>query len=323
MGRFSEGIVRSMCSESNILLQFDSVGTFDKAQASWNWVNEDTQKVFILVADPNLCNSGLDRDPWSVTHATFNPATREVRLNATKKRWAEVIYDYKIDFGAAEATTMQKRTSILDYAYNNAFEIPLTRTFGPNLFDFKFNDPTDNALAVQFGVKCNDCGLFGRLKFVGRIEGNYILGVTKFDLGLTPEGVHAVLNLELLFSGRYELGMYGLPDMKEVFPSPDIPLLYSWKIDGIIELGPKIRLQTGFELESIKGKARLTTGLTATVPDDSIARLSFRSDDVFQVNGWTPTFEVQPVDLDAQISAVVQLYFQVVPAFDFVILSEC
>ncbi|KAF2677022.1 hypothetical protein K458DRAFT_396285 [Lentithecium fluviatile CBS 122367] len=280
--------------------QITQLELFDQAQTSWEWVNQDVQKSFILVADPALCNSGLSLDPWLVDHAKFDSATLEVRLDAAKKEWTEVIYEYKIDFGAADTGTAQKRSSIFDRELDAAFKIPLTRrTFGSRLFGSSVKDPINNAIGVQFGVNCIDCGLFGRLKFIGHIKGNF-LGVTQLDASLTLESVHAALSLKFLFSGRYKLGMYGLPDLKKTFDIVHIPLPYSWKIDGIVKFGPKAKIQRGFEVDSIEGNAKLTAGCTATVPDDS----------------------VQPINLDPQVSALVNFYLQIVPAFDFVILKQ-
>jgi len=322
MERFADGIIEATCSE-NMVLQFGQRSVFATARKQWEWVNQNPQNALVLVGDPVLCKSGISRDPWLASHIIFDPATLVVRLDAAKKTWSEVTDEYEIDFGAAATRPTQKR-SFLDDAYDLAYEVPLATKFPTNLFSFHAGNPSESEM--DFKVNCQQCGISGKLFFTGRIAGNYLTGVTQLDLSLVPVGIEATLNLEFLFAGVYKPGMYGLPDAKAVLDVYDVSLLdllpAGWLISGLIDLGPGIKIQAGVELDSLEGTAQVRTGFTAKVPEDSVARLALRSEDVVQWNGWLPNIEVQPIALEAEVSALVKFYAQIVPSFDFVIFGE-
>ncbi|KAK4445695.1 hypothetical protein QBC34DRAFT_471872 [Podospora aff. communis PSN243] len=323
MERFIDGISEATCSE-DMILRFSQRQAFVMAQTQWNWVNLGANRAFVLVSDPALCSSGISRDPWLVSHIAFDPAALVIRLDAVKKMWSEVTYEYELNFGAALTRPTPNKRALLDFAYDGAYEIPLTTPFPTDLFAFTAGD--SGAANFKFDVKCQQCGIFGKLAISGYAAGNYLTGVKQVDFSVRPFGVRADLNLELFFSGQYQPGMYGLPDIKAVQPLLDKSLLAllpaGWLIDGLVDLGPAIRIEAGVELESLSGTARLGAGLTATVPEDSVARLALKSEDVLQVDGWIPDIEVKPISLEAQVTAIVKLYTQIVPSFDCVIFGQ-
>ncbi|KAL5317086.1 hypothetical protein ACEPPN_014180 [Leptodophora sp. 'Broadleaf-Isolate-01'] len=135
MERFAAGLVSAECTE-NLVFHFSHRSDFDRARRSWDWVNGDAQRAFVLVGSPELCKSGTRRDPWLVRHVTYETDTLVARVDTVKKAWTEVTYAYDIDFGAADSASAQrKRSSFWDLEFERAFEIPLTTTLGP-AYDF-------------------------------------------------------------------------------------------------------------------------------------------------------------------------------------------
>ncbi|KAK1832041.1 hypothetical protein QBC39DRAFT_305847 [Podospora conica] len=326
MERFSWGISRATCSES-IQVTFSQRSTFELARHAWEWVNQDDKRSFVLVADPILCNSGDDRHPWAVVGTTTDSSTLTITLQATRKEWRQVTYKYDIDFGAVATnpTAVRKRLDLPPW--DGAFEAPLDIKL-PSTLPLHVGDDTN---FVDFQVNCKDCGLSGRLLFEGHIQGGvFPFYLERCDISIKPIGVRAAIDLELLFAGAYENGMYNMPDLGKDFDLPDIPIPIpggSWHVDGIFELGPEIKLQAGIRVESLKGNARLTTGFAVEIPDNSVMGLDLThltpgSGKLVIVEGWKPTFDVRPPKLEAELAAVVNLYFQASPSFDLVAFGQ-
>jgi hypothetical protein len=61
------------CSET-MTLQFKHDLIFKAAQASWEWVNFNGVRTFVLVADWKGCGAQRSRDPWVVSNAQFDSA---------------------------------------------------------------------------------------------------------------------------------------------------------------------------------------------------------------------------------------------------------
>ncbi|CAM1511372.1 Fc.00g088850.m01.CDS01 [Cosmosporella sp. VM-42] len=315
MERFSQDIVTVICSE-DMSFQFEHVETFERARETWGWVNEDEERAFILVGDPVACKSGNARDPWLVTHATFDPEALVIQLTATKKEWTEVTYEYKIDYGALE-TNLPKR--FLDYDWGEPFEVSLTKPFPESLITFDEGVP--GVFETKFFTNCNNCGIFGRLLFEGHIAGNILEGVTRLDLSIVPRDIHVDLNLEVLLSGYYD-AENGEADLGKDFDLLDIPLPSSWTVPGILALGPYAKLQAGFALKYFEGNARFATGVSLRVPDDSEFRIDFLADELVTTSGWKPDFEVKPLEVEAEVNAVLDFYLGISPSIDLVLFNQ-
>jgi len=213
MERFTQDIVAASCSEP-MLIQFGHLESFVRARNAWRWVNQAVGNSFVLAADPLICKSGDSKDPWLVSGAIFDPATRTIHLEALKREWTDVIYDFKIDFGSI-AAGVQKR--FLDYNLPKSWEIPLAATFPKQLIDFA--PPPSTQSYLHFGVNCINCALNGRLVFEGHIEGNVLTGPRKLDLLFAPRDIHADISLALLLAGSYEFtSIDGVNPMQKKIP---------------------------------------------------------------------------------------------------------
>lgn len=114
-------------------------------------------------------------------------------------------------------------------------------------------------------------------------------------ISATPNNLGAALNLEATLSGFYNFA--GKDWASQEFELTTIPLPSGWRIPGILSFGPNAKLLGGYELTSIAGHATVTAGVSASITDDSIAKVDIFSDDKVDVHGWIPTFDVQPPKL--------------------------
>ncbi|KAF9770320.1 hypothetical protein IL306_012158, partial [Fusarium sp. DS 682] len=280
MEKFTKAVVTIVCSED---MSFKT-----------------RRRAFILVGDPVACKSGNARDPWLITHTTFDPENLAVRLTAAKKEWSKVTYEYKIDYGAVD-TNLEKR--FFDVELGTPFEVSLAKPFSGRLMTFDKGVP--RVFEAQFFTNCNDCGVFGRLLFEGHIAGNIIQGVTRLDLSVLPRDIHVDLNLEIFLSGYYH-GQSGGSRFGRDFDLFDIPLPSSWTVPGILALA----------------NGRLATGVSLRIPDDSFFRIDILADDLVTANGWKPDFEVKPLEAEAEGNAVLNLYLGISPSIDLVLFNQ-
>jgi hypothetical protein len=135
----------------------------------------------------------------------------------------------------------------------------------------------------------------GALEFAGHIEGSIFGGIDHLMLSAKPVGLGAALNLEATLSGFYDFS--GKDWASQEFELFAIPLPSGWRIPGVLTFGPNAKLMAGYELTSIEGSATITAGVSAEIPDSSIAKLDLLAEDNFDVSGWLPTFDFQPPKL--------------------------
>lgn len=324
MERFIDDVVAVTCSE-NMFFQFsEGSPTFDKARASWDWVNKEGNRSFILVGDPNTCESGNAREPWQVTHAEFDPADHIIRLSATKKEWQDVTYEYSIDFAALDKTNQSSKRSIIEPDWSNVFEVNLDTPLPNVITSVKGSDAT-GALSAELGLNCPGCGFFGSLMFEGHIQGHILKGMKRADLSLRPRNVHAELNLELILSGSFDSTKLpsNMPNpLGKEFDIVKIPLPASWTVPGILRLGPYANLQGGIELKSLAGHAKLMTGFSVGIPDNSAIVVNLLSDNMVTSNGWSPAFEFRPPTLEVGVNATVNLFLSLTPSLDLSVIGE-
>lgn len=98
MERFASQLKDVYCSQ-DMMMSFKSKNSYSSAVASWNWVNFNENRTFIMVANYPGCGAANSRQPWVVSNAAYGPDNLAVHLNATKKTWKEVAHTYSLDFG--------------------------------------------------------------------------------------------------------------------------------------------------------------------------------------------------------------------------------
>jgi hypothetical protein len=230
-----------------------------------------------------------------------------------KKEWADVADSYTIDFGDS-AASIQKR--ILGLDKEKAFTVPLTSNWPSKIFDQK-ND------YFEFKATCNDCGIKGSLLYAGHIAGNIRDGITTLVVSATPQDIEADLNLEVDLTGHYEFSSADTYASQQ-FTLLDLPIPGGdLQVPGILNLGPTVQFNAGYKLDSVHGEAKITTGATAKIPNDSIVQADFLSVSPVEINGWVPDFETQPLKIDAEVDAEAKVWTGIAATVELLIFGEC
>lgn len=288
MENFADSLESASCAEA-MILRFQDTDVYQAAQNSWNWVNLGPNRTFIMVGDPELCQSGNSRDPWAVTAADFDEATLTIRLTAKEKMWGEVAYSYVIEFGTP-SQNLRKR-----WDDQFGFPVDMTSSWPSSLIS------KDGSPYYKFGIDCVDCGIEGAIDITGHIAGKYVTP-TEVAISVSPRGLKAEANFEVTLEGTLE--DYQVTDDKEIKRIALSP----YSIPKILNFGPELIFKVGYELGDIEGKAKLSTGMVAEVPNESSFEVDILPPRIQKPAGWVPTFTAKPLTLDATISAEMSFF---------------
>lgn len=311
MEKFAYELESATCIEA-FSLRFKTTPAFQDAKAAWETVNSDEQNSFFLVADTEKCATD-ERAPWMITHATFDEAKRMTSLQAIKKEWAEVIQSYVIDFGNVD-TAPQKRAVLVD----ESFTVPLDWAWPSELLK------VDDNPFLKLKADCIECGTKGSLVFAAHVEGDIIKGLTQALFSATPRGIEGNVNIEVEFDGHYEfLGTEDFASRSFELGRIPVPiLLASLSVPGFFTFGPNVLVKAGYDLESIKGQAKVSAGATATVPPGSILSAELISKQV-KFDGWLPEFNAQPLECEAEINVQGHIWAGLAPSISLLMFREC
>lgn len=94
----------------------------------------------------------------------------------------------------------------------------------------------------------------------------------------------------------------------------ELPLPSGWRFPGVLTFGPNVKINAGYTIEYIGGEASVTTGISARVPDSSVAKVDLASKNPVTISGWIPEIETKPLEIEAQIHARAKLYTEVAVA---------
>lgn len=342
MDRFSFLLQSVTCTDTAIAVKFKNHLAYFAAKIAWNWVNFNDLRQFVLVTRWPGCGTvaGLtgsptpQPDPWVVRKAVFVDKTATVNLEAKKSTWAKVANTTVIDFGdfiipskiggrsleeAREAHENELTERDISASLEGAFSINLASTFPERIIAWNF---TSKRAKGKMEVNCADCGTTGELTFAGHIEASLFGGIEVFEISARPIGVGVNFGLEVLFEGHLNFKRNGLNPAADKFKLLQLPLPSGWRIPKVLTFGPNIQINAGYQIDYIGGSASLTTGLSATIPDTSIAKVDLQSESPLEVSGWIPKVEVQPLEVQAQIDVEAKVYTEIAVAVTLEVLDE-
>lgn len=309
MERFASVLKNVNCSQ-DMMLAFKSNDSYSSAVASWDWVNFNENRTFIMIANYPGCGTAKSRQPWVVSNAAYDPANLVVHLNATEKTWKEVAHTYSLDFGryGPPASTNSRR----QFNGNKQVSIDLNHEL-PNSLSAGLGD-SDKVNSVS--LACNKCGTKGQLVLDGHIESAWFQ-VTVFTLTAQPVGVEADINLALTFTN----------DNPEFWWKPNPWTILSIPVGGfsipeLIEVGPMLNIGVGISLSAAKCSATISQSVKAVIPDSSIAQVSLAGNKGATFSGWAPQFEVGAPKVDFNVSATAEAYGQLALAVGITILGK-
>jgi len=294
MERFSQELNAVNCSQ-NMIMSFKSNSSYQNAIQSWDWVNFNEQRTFIMIANYPGCGTDNSRQPWVVSNVDYDPEYLIVHLNATKKEWTEVAHTYNLDFGQYSAPTSSKARRM---SFDKQINLDLTATL-PASFTTSVNVVPD----LSVGVTCSNCGTKGTLTLAGHVETSW-WDVKTFTVTANPTGVQMDLNLAISVSATDPTLSFN-PAPWDFFTLP----LGGFEIPGLVTLGPELTLGAGFGITGVTGTATLSTSITGTIPDSSTAVVNVLGDDQGATySGWVPVWSAGPMNVSEKISSSISVF---------------
>jgi hypothetical protein len=106
MARFAFQLKEVSCTE-DMWVQFYHNKSFQAAKKSWEWVNFNGMRSFVLIPDHFKCGRDWSLEPWLVSDVTFDETNLKVNLDAIKSSWKNVTHTYNIDFGEIQRSGTQ------------------------------------------------------------------------------------------------------------------------------------------------------------------------------------------------------------------------
>lgn len=314
MERFASQLESVNCTEEYMAMTFTSNVTYEHAINSWEWVNANNNRTFIMIANHAGCGKDKSRSPWLVSNVYYEPSNLTVTLNSTKKTWEETAHSYALDFGhyapPAPAAVQQNGSLAKRWTFDKSFPLDLTHQLPSDMFG------AINTGDFNLAVSCPDCGTKGQLVLAGHVEVKFFGGLKSFTVSATPHGIAAALNLKVKVGGTLPMGGF----------SQTINLatldLGGFSIPGILTLGPTFNIDAGFGLSSLTGSATFSTGISASIPDDSVAEVDLTGNKASDISGWTPAFVTQPLTVDAQIAVGMDVYTKLSIAASLLVLGN-
>jgi hypothetical protein len=182
--RFGDSVSAVDCTDDAIKFTFRDQEAFEKAEESWNWVNEGDRRItFVLNAD--TCGNG-ERKPYIAKHVSF--ADQAVTVEAVPSAWADAFTHAKLlkntqGLVPDASAGLRRRQSIFD-GVTDFFDdlttvkdqraVDLSTDFrGQVLFSQAINN-TD----LSASIECNECRVRGGLDI--NIEFEILNGFTGF-----------------------------------------------------------------------------------------------------------------------------------------------
>jgi hypothetical protein len=309
--------LESVTCGDKMVLKFNNKLFYAAAKFAWNWVNYNDLRSFVVVANWKGCGDPKARNPWVVSNAAFADKTTTITLDSVQSTWQKVSNSYNMDFGDIVLGSGGKSKRWLDFDLSKAFTVDLSSSFPSEIANWSMTTPYVDA---YLAIECEDCGTQGTLQFAGHIEGSVFGGIDKFEVSATPHGIAAHLGLSLTFHGEVDFDT--LPAPGDEFTLLELPLPSGWRVPGVLQFGPNVKINAGYTIERIVGDARVSTGITASVPDDSVAKVDLASKNPVEISGWIPEIETDPLEVSVQIDATAHVYTEVAVAASIEVLGE-
>ena len=87
--------------DGTMSLTFSSLNAYNYALQGWNYINENDDGQFLLIANHEGCGPDDQRQPYLISKITEDAAALTTYLNAKPAPWSEVAGTYDMDFGHA------------------------------------------------------------------------------------------------------------------------------------------------------------------------------------------------------------------------------
>jgi len=184
---------------------------------------------------------------------------------------------------------------------DHTFGIPLSHDFSkPDAFSTQVD-------GITIGLGCSPCLTAGTL--------NFDLDIVKLSAGtgnltVTPSGIEA--NATLAFDVTGVLNTAFNPDPVTLL---DIPI-DGIDIANVVKIGPQLTVDFGVSMTNWTAEATASIGVSASIPDDSVATVDFQDSTKNTVTDFVPQFSLIDPVLSASLSASAEVFTEVTLELD-------
>lgn len=288
MERFN-GMLKSVVCSDQMMLQFKDGPSFEYAQGVWNWVNQDVNNTFIMVANYEGCGPEAERQPFLVSNIVYDPLDFKAYLTADQKTWTEIAHTYTLNLGHLPIYSSSRRLSIRD---DPDFSMSLASSFDHNLF-------STTVAGVDMSVDCV-------LRTAGQLNVDINIDVSWFKVSsakmtISPEDVAASIDIALSESGTLS---HAYSWQKTVISIP----VEGIEIAGVVKLGAFLDVDVGFTLEEWKGEAHASVGARMAISNSAILVVDLVKSSNNRFSGWAPTFSSNPLTVSAKVEGAAQVF---------------
>jgi hypothetical protein len=265
-------------------MNFDDDQAYHYGAKAWQWVNDEQNRTFVLVAGQGHCKWNADRLPFVITDVEFDDASNTIKAIGHASDWKKVSHSYELFVGGRPATNKRDYDDSYSFDINHNLPLSHVQVGGGDL---------------KISYDCFDCGTRGEFEFGFHIS--TWMGIPKdVELVLSPNGVEVrfeprigiIANIGSKFSDSHDL---------EKIPIDGISIA-----GGILDLGPEIVFGWGYSVGPLKGSAGITTGGTLSLSDSASLTLDLLNHEISE-SGWSPSFTPSDFTVDAALSGSVEL----------------
>ncbi|KAL9595556.1 MAG: hypothetical protein Q9219_006376 [cf. Caloplaca sp. 3 TL-2023] len=299
-------------------LTFKSRDAYDYAMDVWQYINEDDDKQFLLIANHDGCGPDDERQPYKVSNVMKSSKDLTIGMKTTTTQWSEVAGTYDLDLGKASLSQSPQRLkprgffgdivdvgkTVLQAAQGN-FDESLPVNFNVNVGTpgQKTNIYTDSK--GRFAIDCIDCYVTGSWQVEGHVK---VSGFKLEDLTLSAAPSNFKAKLELEATVTASKTPVSLSESKELFAAP-IPGA-GIAVTGIFKLGATVSYTVGTSA-TFAGTATADFGLSAGLPNGAKVVANVNDPSKSSATGWqasslTPVFEVKKLDSSLTLAAFSQ-----------------
>ncbi|KAE8150171.1 hypothetical protein BDV25DRAFT_129774 [Aspergillus avenaceus] len=285
------------CTNTSMAVGFKDHASFAYSKRSWNWVNRHDDHALVMVAGTHQCGWNSHRIPFNVSDIVFDDHTKTARMKGRPSEWKDVVDSFELSVGRV-AQRQEPHDVCVAPRKRGEHEKHLTLDFNHpwDLPEHEFTSPEDS---FKVALSCDKCGTHGSFDL-----GFYLRTHKKIpqaaSFTLTPNNVSASITPKLSVSGNFAEAY------SKEFDIARIPI-YGYSIPGILNLGPEVVFSLGFSLGPVSGSASISTGLSVGLQNLAELKIELISPRVVH-SGWTPQLHAEPVEIDAQIEADVDVH---------------
>ncbi|PGH15679.1 hypothetical protein AJ79_02273 [Helicocarpus griseus UAMH5409] len=311
--------------DGQMSLTFKSADAFKHAISSWSYINEDTDKQFLMIANHDGCAPESERQSYRITDVDNDEANNVVLLKASPANWSEVAGTFDMSFGRASVppstlrslrtrdlkdwfekikdgfdTVIDKIKAISDDGLSKSITIP-----------FSVGEEGATKLLFQSFIKrpsgvkisCTDCFAEAKFETTGAVKVKNFVPTTLL-LEVEPQDFQSTIQLETEIS-QMSPGSERLNFDQAIFEAP-IPGA-GIVIPRIFTLGAKAAFNIQGNIATW-GTGTFTSGAKSTLPDGSKISVDLIDYAKSNVTGFDNA-EVKPItDFDeASFNANIQV----------------